>query len=367
MLDYSSLGRISKHIGKIKVLVFFLTLIPLLILTIEFYQDDLGLDPLDRLTRLSGKTALVLLMLSLLITPLRHFLIMFMVRLKANYGKRLADWNWIIKLRRLIGVMSFSYVLIHFIIYFWLDQGADLEGFVYDIKERYFIFVGLMAFILLIPLALTSTNSMMRLLGKKWRKLHRTVYLIIILSIAHFWMLSKVAVYDYVVYFIITVFLLGWRVWYYGIGRKNKLHDDGMEAVDREQINRIINNLNFLAVKTFGENEGKVMVSILFNILSSEEHFSQSILNRSVAQNTEVSDGSKSMVQRLKLARKNAKEKISIQSILGLQTSRLPDLLELVDKVDVQLKLGIACNEKGDAEGTSDAWTKIFAILMPLS
>lgn len=166
MLDFSHLARISKHIGKIKILVFLLALLPLLILINEFYHDDLGIDPLDRLTRLTGNSALVLLILSLVITPLRHFLIRFMIYLKANYGKRLADWNWIIKLRRTIGVMSFVYVLIHFIIYFWLDQGLDLNNAFNDIKERYFIAIGLTAFILLIPLALTSTNIMMRLLGK---------------------------------------------------------------------------------------------------------------------------------------------------------------------------------------------------------
>jgi|LGVF01.2.fsa_nt_gb sulfoxide reductase heme-binding subunit YedZ len=367
MLDYSPLGRIPKHIGKIKILVFLFSLIPLFILIIEFHQDDLGIDPLDRLTRLTGKTALVLLILSLVITPLRHFLIVFMVRLKANYGKRLADWNWIIKLRRTIGVMSFFYVLLHFIIYFWLDQGLDLESALYDIKERNFIAIGLTAFILLIPLALTSTNRMMRLLGKKWRKLHRTVYIIALLAIAHFWMLSKVAVYDYVPYVLITFFLLGWRAWYYGVGRKNKLIDDGMEAVDREQINRIINNLSFLAEKTFGGNEGKVMVSILFNILSSEQHYSESILNRNNDLMLEISDGSKSMIKRLKLARKNAKEKISVQSILGLQTGRMPGLLELVDKIDTQLKQGMECYEKNDDNGLSEVWTEVFSLLMPVS
>lgn len=367
MLDYSPLGRIPKHISKIKILVFLLSLIPLCILITEFYQENLGIDPLDRLTRLTGKTALVLLILSLVITPLRHFLIIFMVKLKANYGKRLADWNWIIKLRRTIGVMSFFYALIHFIIYLWLDQGLGIENALYDIKERNFIAVGLVAFILLIPLALTSTNRMMRLLGKKWRKLHRTVYLIIILASVHFWMLSKVAVYDYVPYVLITCFLLGWRAWYYGVGRKNKLIDDGMEAVDREQINRIINNLSFLAEKTFGENEGKIMVSILFNILSSEEHYSESILNRNNELKFDANDGSRSMMKRLKLARKNAKEKVSVQSILGMQTGRMPELLELVDKIDALLKQGMESHEKNDTNGMSEVWTEVFSLLMPVS
>lgn len=367
MLNYSLLGRIPKHIGKIKILILLLSLLPLLILITEFYIDELGIDPLDRLTRFTGKTALVLLILSLVITPLRHFLIILMVSIGANYGKRLADWNWIIKLRRIIGVMSFFYVLLHFIIYFWLDQGADIGSTFYDIQERNFIAVGLISFLLLIPLALTSTNNMMRLLGKKWRKLHRSVYLILILAIAHYWMLSKTAVYDYFPYLIISFLLLSWRVWYYGIARKNKLIDDGMEAIDREKINRIINNLNFLANKTFGENEGKVIVSILFYILSSESHYSESILCR----NNEIMDenniASETIMKRLQLSRKNSKDNIKLRLIIGMQTTYIPELFDLVDQLDNYLKDGVCMFEHNDEKALSEAWTKIFSLLMPVS
>ncbi len=367
MFDVSSLAKISKHIGKIKLLVLFLSFVPLFILLAEFYQDNLGIEPLDRLTRLTGKSALVLLLLSLAITPLRHFIIIFMVRLKANYGKRLADWNWIIKLRRTLGVMSFVYVSIHLVIYFWLDQGADFSYAFYDIKERYFIAVGLSAYILLVPLALTSTNKMMRLLGKKWRRLHRLVYLIAILVVVHYWMLTKVGVYDDVPYLLITIFLLGWRVWYYWTVRKDKMIDDGMEAVDREQVNRIINNLSFLAEKTFGENEGKVMVSILFNILASDIHYSESILKKNDELSLEINMGSKSMLKRLKHARKNAKEKISVSSILGMQVGYMPELLDLVDHFDVLLKRGIKEDSRGDLQALNKIWIEIFSILMPIT
>lgn len=366
MFDYSPLAKISKHIGKIKILVLFLAFLPLLILLNEFYQDNLGIDPLDRLTRLTGKSALILLILSLTITPLRHFLILFMVRIKANYGKRLADWNWIIKLRRILGVVSFLYVSIHLVIYIWLDQGGDLLYAFYDIKERNFIAVGLTAFVLLVPLAITSTNKMMRVLGKKWRRLHRTVYLIAILAITHFWMLTKVGIYDYVPYVLITLFLLGWRIWYYWVARKDKMIDDGMEAVDREQINRIIRNLSLLADKTFDPEEGKRMTSILFNILASESHFSESILNRNDDAMIELNMGSKSMIKRLKHARKNAKENIGVQSILGIQSGHMPDLLELVDKVDSLLKQGVEAEEKGDQLTLNKIWTEIFSVLMPV-
>lgn len=366
MFDYSRLSAIPKHIAKIKALVFFFSLIPFLILISEYYYGNLGIDPLDRLTRLTGSSALILLLLSLVITPLRHFLIIFMVAIRANYGKRLADWNWIIKTRRILGVMSFFYASLHLSIYFWLDQGADFTYAFYDIKERNFIAVGLIAFILLVPLALTSTNKMMRLLGKKWRRLHRAVYLIAVLVIVHFWMLSKVGVYEYIPYALMTLFLLGWRIWYYWTVRKDKLIDDGMEAVDREQINRIIKNLSFLAEKTFGEKEGEVIASILFNILSSEKHYSESLLNLNKDLNFEIHSGPKSMIKRLKLARKNAKEKISLQSILGMQAGHMPELLELVDEVDALLKDGIEAHSEENTSKLNAAWTTIFSALMPI-
>ena len=175
MFDSHFLARIKNHVFEIKIALLFVSLTPFIILLSEFYSDRLGLDPLDRLTTLTGKSALVLLILSLTVTPLRRFLVFFMIRIEANYGKRLADWNWIIKLRRMFGVMSFFYVLLHFIIYFWLDQGASFLNSFYDIKERNFIALGVAAFLLLIPLALTSTNKMMRLLGKYWRRLERSI------------------------------------------------------------------------------------------------------------------------------------------------------------------------------------------------
>jgi sulfoxide reductase heme-binding subunit YedZ len=366
MLDCHLLARIQKHVFKIKIAVLFASLLPFLILLFEFYHDSLGIDPLDRLTRLTGKSALILLLLSLTITPLRHFLVRFMIRVKANYGKRLSDWNWIIKTRRTLGVMSFFYVLLHFIIYYWLDQGTSLLNISYDVKERNFIAFGFAAFILLIPLALTSTNSMMRLLGKKWRRLHRTVYLVAILAITHFWMLSKLGVYDYAPYFLVVLYLLGWRIWYYLLGPKGKVLDDGMEAIDREQVNRIIKNLDILAVKQFGVDEGKTITAMLFHLFANEEHFSESILNRRDDVVEELNLGSKSLVRRLKVARNNANKKLSIKSIVGVQALHRIDFLELVYKFDALLKHGIMSDQIGDKDEVDKVWNEIFALLMPI-
>ena len=366
MFDSHLLARIKNHVFEIKILLLLVSLTPFFILFFEFYFDSLGIEPLDRLTTITGKSALVLLILSLTVTPLRHFLVLFMIRIKANYGKRLSDWNWIIKLRRMLGVMSFFYVLLHFIIYFWLDQGASFLNAFYDIKERNFIALGVAAFVLLIPLALTSTNKMMRLLRKCWRRLHRMVYIIALLSITHFWMLSKLGVYDYVPYALIVLFLLAWRIWFYWLGPKGSLVDDGMEAVDREQINRIIKNLDVLAVEQFGVVEGKTITSMLFHVFASESHFTESILNRHEDVVEELKLGSKSLVRRLKVARKNTNEKLSVSSLVGVQALHRIDFLELVHKVDALLKHGIMAEKIGDKEEVKKVWNEIFSILMPI-
>lgn len=206
---------------------------PLAELVIDYYQNALGFDPLDRITRATGNVALILLLVSLTVTPLRHLLTWLMIRIGAKQGKRIADWNWIIKLRRMIGLLSFFYATLHLGIYFWLDQDANIADALRDITERSFLAVGMFAFVLLVPLAVTANNYSMRRLGKNWRRLHRTVYAIAMLMIIHYWMLTKVGVNDPLPYTMITVILLGWRMWFAWVPRKGKIPDHGMEMPER--------------------------------------------------------------------------------------------------------------------------------------
>lgn len=224
----------QKHYGKVKALLFILALSPLANLLVDYVRDNLGIDPLDRMTRLTGEMSLLMLLLSLTITPLRHFATWLMKYIHAYYGKRLSDWNWIIKLRRMIGLFSFFYASLHLGIYFWLDQGANIEESVRDISERPFLAVGMAAFVMLIPLAATANSAMMRIMRKNWRRLHRIVYLIAILAVLHFWMLSKVGVHTFLPYVLCSVFLLGWRAWFFWGFRKSKIKDDGMETPERK-------------------------------------------------------------------------------------------------------------------------------------
>lgn len=208
-------------------------LTPFAELIVEYYLHTLGFDPLDRITRLTGYVALILLLVSLTVTPLRHFLTYLMIRIQAGHGKRVSDWNWIIKLRRVIGLLSFIYATLHLGIYFWLDQGADIADAMRDMAERRFLAVGMIAFVLLAPLAATANNYSMRLLGKNWRRLHRTVYVIAPLAIIHYWMQVKVGINDPLPYTLTLIILLGWRMWFAWMPRRGKIPDHGMEMPER--------------------------------------------------------------------------------------------------------------------------------------
>jgi sulfoxide reductase heme-binding subunit YedZ len=135
------------------------------------FQDKLGANPIEYLTRASGDWTLYLLCFTLAVTPLRRF----------------TGQQWLIKLRRMIGLFAFFYACLHFTTFIWFDHFFDVADITKDVIKRPFITVGFTAFVLLIPLALTSTNAMQRKLGRRWAQLHRLIYLIAVLGILHFW------------------------------------------------------------------------------------------------------------------------------------------------------------------------------------
>jgi sulfoxide reductase heme-binding subunit YedZ len=132
---------------------------------------DLGADPVRRMIHACGITALNLLLITLTVTPLR----------------RLTGLNDLLRLRRMLGLFAFFYVLAHFTVYAWLDQELNLAAIGADILKRPYITIGMLALLLLVPLAVTSTNAMMRRLGRRWTQLHRLIYPITALGIWHFW------------------------------------------------------------------------------------------------------------------------------------------------------------------------------------
>ena len=154
----------------IKPSLFILCLLPFIYLLIAALTDDLGTNPVETLTHDTGQWALRLLLLTLAVTPLR----------------RLTKLNWLIKLRRMLGLFAFFYALLHLITYIWLDQFFDWSEILLDIPKRPFITIGFISFVLLLPLALTSTNAMQRRLKKRWLTLHKLVYIIPLLVVIHF-------------------------------------------------------------------------------------------------------------------------------------------------------------------------------------
>lgn len=155
-----------------KAMLFIVALLPFLRLALFAATDRLGANPIEFITRNSGDWTLYFLCLTLAVTPLR----------------RLTGWNWLIKLRRMLGLYAFFYAALHFMTFLWFDHFFDIAEMSKDVIKRPFITVGFAAFVLLLPLAVTSTNRMVRRLGgKRWQWLHRLIYLIAPLGIVHFW------------------------------------------------------------------------------------------------------------------------------------------------------------------------------------
>ena len=161
----------ARQTTLLKVVIFVLALLPFARMVYLTVTEQL-VEPLEFITRGTGDWTLYFLCFTLAVTPLR----------------RLLKWNWLIKLRRMLGLYMFFYGLLHFMTFLWFDHFFELQEMWKDVLKRPFITVGFTAFVLLIPLAATSTNAMVkRLGGKRWQWLHRLVYVIAPLAILHFW------------------------------------------------------------------------------------------------------------------------------------------------------------------------------------
>lgn len=184
------------RVKSLKPIVFLSCLVPLMLLSWDAYTDNLGANPIETITRATGKWTLILLLVTLSVTPLR----------------KISGWQPLIKFRRMLGLFAFFYACLHFTTYIWLDQFFELPSIVKDIVKRPFITVGFASFVLLIPLALTSTSSMIRRLGKRWQQLHRLVYVSAIGGVLHFLWLVKADIRRPVLYGSILALLLACRL-----------------------------------------------------------------------------------------------------------------------------------------------------------
>lgn len=162
-------------------------LLPAAWLLLAWQWGALGIDPLERITRSTGTWALVFLLLTLCITPLRRLSVQVARRLAVRWGRRVSDWNGLIRLRRQLGLFSFAYASAHVAIYFFFDAAGQWRLFWADLVEKGYLQLGALCFVLLCPLALTSTKHAMRRLGGHWQRLHRLVYPAAIIAITHDW------------------------------------------------------------------------------------------------------------------------------------------------------------------------------------
>jgi len=190
----------ARQTSLIKAIVFLAALIPLARMVYLTVTGQL-VEPLEFITRSTGDWTLYFLCITLAVTPLRRF----------------TKWNWLVKLRRMLGLFMFFYGVLHFMTFLWFDHFFDLAEMWKDVLRRPFITVGFIAFVLLIPLAATSTNAMIRRLGgKRWQWLHRLIYVIAPLAILHFWWMKagKHNFTEPIIYGSILAVLLGLRVFW---------------------------------------------------------------------------------------------------------------------------------------------------------
>ena len=219
---------LKDHYQFVWCLCVVLCTLPAVFLYWDYLNNDLGANPLQALQKKSGELALIFLIVTLSITPLRRSLTSVSIYVHARWGKRLSDWNWIIRLRRTLGLYSYYYVLLHLWVWLHLDIDYDWISVGLELTEKPYLAVGLVSFLLMTPLALTSNNRMMVLLGKQWQRLHRLIYLLSLLVLLHYWLSMRPGEYPPWFYTITITLLLFYRVIsYFGWGMK-KIRNEGM-------------------------------------------------------------------------------------------------------------------------------------------
>ena len=190
--------RQIRYIGK--PLVFLLCLTPALLVLGDAFEvsGTLGANPVEEILDRLGNWGLRFIMIALAVTPLR----------------RITDWNWLTRFRRMLGLFAFFYTLMHFLVWLILDQGVLWSAILEDLAERPFITVGFAALLTLTALAVTSTNGMRRRLGTAWQKLHYGAYVAGMLGVWHYWWQVKKDIREPLIYAVILAVLLGVRLWY---------------------------------------------------------------------------------------------------------------------------------------------------------
>jgi len=186
-----------KDVRFVRLVLFINSLVPLTLLLWDVYRGQVGANPLEFVTRTTGMLTLVFLMISLAVTPLR----------------KITGENWLVKFRRMIGLFAFFYGSLHLLTYVAFDRFFRFTTIPGDVVKRPFITIGMAAFFLMLPLAVTSTSKMVkRLGGKRWSRLHRLVYLAAAGGVLHYWLLVKSDTRLPLTFAFILAVLLGYRL-----------------------------------------------------------------------------------------------------------------------------------------------------------
>ena len=187
----------EKNLRFAKVLVLINAAVPLALMAWDSWHHKLGANPVNFLIRTTGMLALIFLMLTMLVTPLR----------------KVSGWNWIIFSRRTLGLYAFLYASLHFLIFFSMDRGFNVSGTLSEMVKRKYLIVGSTGLLVMVPLAVTSTNAMIKKLGgKRWRALHRLAYVAAIAGVLHYYMLVKADVRQPLAFATVLAILLGYRL-----------------------------------------------------------------------------------------------------------------------------------------------------------
>lgn len=196
-----SLNLSAAAVSRWKIAVFLLALLPLIRIIVWAVLDKMGANPLEWMTRNTGSWAIYILLLTLAITPLR----------------RISGWNWLQKFRRMLGLFAFFYASLHLTMYIWFDHFFEWETIWPDIIKRPFVLAGMVSWGMMLALAVSSPQAVLRWMGgKRWQRLHQLMYVLVPVAVLHvYWM--KAGKHDFfwpAVYGGITVVLLGLRIWF---------------------------------------------------------------------------------------------------------------------------------------------------------
>ncbi len=194
----------------IKTVVFSLSLLPLVFLTIDAIDDNLGANPVEALHFSLGRWALRFLCLTLALTPLRHII----------------KQGWPLRFRRMFGLFAFFYACLHLLVFLWLDVEFSWQYFRLEVSDSPYLLLGLATFLFLLPLALTSSRYLQKRLGRRWLSLHKLIYPAAILAVLHYLMLVKSDLSQPLLYAVLLTFLLLFRLIQYSRSKQTKIQEN---------------------------------------------------------------------------------------------------------------------------------------------